>query len=71
MEAAGERIPGSNLYRAFCATCGEPMRVGRNSLNAECLECQNPGRPQFGGSHGWREEPSGSWANIVRQYEDG
>jgi len=49
MEAYGSRIRGSCLYRAFCAHCGEPMRVTAASLYDEhghrlrqyCRDCGN------------------------------
>ena len=39
--APGEAIPGSTYVRAYCAVCGEPIRVPRsqNVHTAECCEC--------------------------------
>lgn len=40
----GDPIPGSRFYRAFCARCGEPMRVQEANLNREnmCSDCDPP-----------------------------
>jgi hypothetical protein len=37
----GDPIVGSNLYRTFCVSCGEPMRCGAGSLslNSLCEQC--------------------------------
>lgn len=45
----GEPIAGSVLYRAFCSSCGEPIRVqarDRMRRRCECHRCQRlrPGR---------------------------
>lgn len=42
MEARGEPIPGSSLYRDFCAICGEPIRVPADKRDLPrnfCLDC--------------------------------
>lgn len=35
----GRPIPGSRLVRAYCAHCGEPMRVIRWTGFHICLDC--------------------------------
>lgn len=42
MEPRGERIHGSSMFRAFCAMCGEPIRVPTEKRNLPrnfCLKC--------------------------------
>ena len=43
---AGDMIPGSRFYRAYCERCGEPMRVNASERDYEhyCEEC-GPKRP--------------------------
>lgn len=38
---AGQQIPGSRLFRAYCARCGIPMRVNQSDRDGEhfCEEC--------------------------------
>jgi len=56
---AGARVPGSQFYRAYCARCGEAMRVTIDRLDSlstpksvlECPECagyrQAPAKAEF------------------------
>jgi hypothetical protein len=42
MEQRGAPIPGSSLYRDFCAVCKEPIRVPLEKLGLPqnfCLDC--------------------------------
>jgi hypothetical protein len=53
MEKAGEPIPGSKYVRAFCALCGEPMRVSaevfRGGAPIRCESCSPPrSSPAYG-----------------------
>lgn len=41
----GDSIPGSNLVRDFCTSCGEAMRVVRVGVANICLECKPSGCP--------------------------
>ena len=41
----GERIPGSRLFRDFCISCGEPMRVVDAGRPNTCLDCRPTGCP--------------------------
>jgi len=44
MEARGERIQGSKLFRDFCCKCGEPIRVSKVVKYgiAVCDDCNTP-----------------------------
>lgn len=42
MEQRGEPIPGSHLFRDFCAVCGEAIRVSADKRGLPrnyCLDC--------------------------------
>ena len=41
----GERIPGSALFRDFCISCGEAMRVVDAGRPNTCLDCKPTGCP--------------------------
>jgi ribosomal protein S27E len=37
---AGDKIPNSKFFRAFCVGCGQPIRVASEKvLSSECNEC--------------------------------
>ena len=38
--SAGERIPGSAYFRAFCSCCGEAMRVTSERVIMTTLYCE-------------------------------
>ena len=41
---AGQQIPGSRYFRAYCTRCDEPMRVFQEDVHKEnyCEECDPP-----------------------------
>jgi len=40
---AGDRVPNSKFFRAFCTGCGQPIRVASEDiLSGECNECFKP-----------------------------
>jgi ribosomal protein S27E len=40
---AGDRIPNSRFFRAFCIECGQPMRVSSHEvLTSSCNDCFKP-----------------------------
>lgn len=41
----GSSIPGSSLFRDFCISCGEAMRVVDAGIPNECLDCRPTGCP--------------------------
>lgn len=41
-------IKGSKFWRAWCVSCGEPMRVPRSKIHgALCEKCKEPGKKRF------------------------
>lgn len=44
-ERTGDPIAGSNMVRAYCATCFEPIRVARVRVNNYCADCNPAVRP--------------------------
>ncbi len=40
---AGDRIPNSRFFRAFCCDCGQPIRVSsKEIITGVCNECYKP-----------------------------
>jgi hypothetical protein len=40
---AGDRIPNSRFFRAFCVECGQPIRVVSGEiLSGVCNDCYKP-----------------------------
>lgn len=71
-DKAGEPIPGSRYVRAFCKSCGDPMRVTpesyRNDDWPSCTYCQAALHP--GGNEGAQtlcDEDAGGYASIGRR----
>jgi len=72
MEAYGGRIRGSCLYRAFCAHCGEPIRVEHamlyddhgHRLQHYCRDCGN--RDHVGCSSPPSPNDSGAWRPSIQ-----
>ena len=81
MERAGDPIPGSKYVRAFCRSCGDPMRVSKEifQLGAydSCSTCCPPPPSEATMMASMRSATScddgdnGSWHNAVRSLEDG
>lgn len=79
MERAGEAIPGSKYVRAFCPSCGEPMRVSAEAFRlgnyGDCSTCEPPEPSEATLAATERRHAndggySGSWDNAVRSLED-
>ncbi len=67
----GSSIPGSKYVRAYCPTCGEPMRISRETfrlgLILPCSNCDGHERP--GGYEPPADDYGGMQANAIRQLE--
>jgi len=50
----GDSIPGSALYRSFCISCGEPIRVVLEDVNRDisCNYCRANQHPGYGSPEG-------------------
>ena len=74
----GEQVPGSAYRRVYCIRCGEPMRVtyvqaewGEYPRRIRCECCR--GRKLRGVGNSFYlsdEDANGSWANVVKAYEN-
>ena len=67
----GSRIPGSEFYRAYCFTCGTPMRVtsaNRRQIPVFCERCDGH-RPKTPGHSGPIDDVTGYQANAIRDME--
>lgn len=70
MERRGDPIKGSKLFREFCDTCGEPMRVTLTRVGikdlCKCEKCRGP--------HTFlpaTKDDDNPWQqNAIRQMED-
>lgn len=53
----GCRIAGSNLFRAYCSGCGDPIRVAKylGPDAHQCVHCHSPNRPPQ-----WNTAPPGT-----------
>lgn len=70
LQLRGQRIPGSNLLRDFCARCLEPIRTDRPNGQQFCRQCDPPRiRP---GTSGPVDPDAGGYQSIaLRVLEDG
>jgi len=66
----GEQIPGSRYVRAYCPSCGAPVRVSPGQAGDPCSVCTRPFRPGAGTPY-WTDDPDGNggWANMVKAHE--
>jgi hypothetical protein len=73
----GSPITGSRLVRAYCSTCGEPIRaeVTHNGYVVQpwtrvCSTCRAARHPGYNGNGVRADEDSPTWHNVVRCLED-
>lgn len=72
-ERRGDRIPGSALYRSFCISCGEPIRVVLEDVNRDisCNYCRANQHPGYGSPEGGGEDESPWQQKVIREMEEG
>lgn len=69
--SVGSKIPGSCLYRSYCDTCGEPIRVTEAYMDCfgNCSHCRSNEHPGYGSPHSTNdvdEDANGGWSNVVK-----